>query len=73
VSAAVQFTNPDASNIWETNADDSKQSRRRIFDLAAEDRTLITATHIPFPSFGFVNRRAGGTYAWVPEEWRYAS
>lgn len=73
VSAAVQFSNPDASNIWETNADDSKRSRRTVFDIAARDRTLVTATHIPFPSFGYVDRKADGTYAWIPEEWRYAS
>lgn len=73
VSTAVQFANPDASNIWETSSDDSKRSRRTIFDIAARDRTLITATHLPFPSFGYVDRRSDGTYAWVPEEWRYAS
>lgn len=73
VSTAVQFSNPDASNIWETNSDDSKRSRRTIFDIAARDRTLVTATHLPFPSFGYVERNTDGTYAWVPEEWRYAS
>lgn len=73
VSSAVQFADPDASNIWETSAEDSKRSRRTIFDIAANDRTLVSATHIPFPSFGYVDRRADGSFAWVPEEWRYAS
>ena len=73
ISAAVQFANPDASAIWDTNAEDGKKSRRTIFDIAARDRTLVTATHLPFPSFGYVDRRADGAYKWVPEEWRYAT
>jgi len=73
VSAAIQFANPDASAIWETSAEDSKNSRRRIFEIAARDRTLISATHLPFPSFGYVDRRKDNTYAWVPEEWHYTS
>lgn len=73
ISAAVQFANPDASAIWDTNAEDGKRSRRTIFDMAATDRTLVTATHLPFPSFGYVDRRADGSFRWVPEEWRYAT
>lgn len=73
ISAAIQFANPDASAIWDTNAEDGKKSRRTIFDVAAKERTLVTATHVPFPSFGYVDRRADGSYAWVPEEWRYAT
>ena len=73
ISAAVQFANPDASAIWDTNAEDGKKSRRTIFELAAKDRTLVTATHLPFPSFGYVDSRADGSFKWVPEEWRYAT
>ena len=73
ISAAVQFANPDATAIWDTNAEEGKQSRRTIFDVAATDRTLVTATHLPFPSFGYVDRRADGSFQWVPEEWRYAT
>lgn len=73
ISAAIQFANPDASAIWDTNAEDGKKSRRTIFDVAAKERTLVTATHLPFPSFGYIDRRADGSYEWVPEEWRYAT
>ena len=73
ISAAIQFANPDASAIWDTNAADGKKSRRTIFDVAAKDRTLVTATHLPFPSFGYVDRLKDGSYKWVPEEWRYAT
>ena len=73
ISAAVQFANPDASAIWDTDAEEGKRSRRTILDVAARDRTLITATHLPFPSFGYVDRRADSSYKWVPEEWRYAT
>ena len=73
ISAAIQFANPDASAIWDTNAEDGKTARRTIFDVAAQERALVTATHLPFPSFGYVDRRTDGSYAWVPEEWRYAT
>ncbi len=73
ISAAIQFANPDASAIWDTDAEDGKKSRRTVFDVAAKNRTLVTATHLPFPSFGYVDRRADGSYKWVPEEWRYAT
>lgn len=71
ISAAIQFANPEAGAIWDTSAEDSIKSRKMLFDMAAADRTAITATHIPFPSFGYVDRRTDGTYAYVPEEWRY--
>ena len=73
ISAAVQFKNPEASAIWDTNTEQGIQSRRTIFDLAARERTLVTATHLPFPSFGYVDRRADGGFQWVPDEWRYAT
>ena len=71
ISAAIQFTNPEAGAIWDTSAKDSIKSRKMLFDMAAADKTAITATHIPFPSFGYVESRADGSYAYVPEEWRY--
>ncbi len=73
ISAAIQFANPEAGAIWDTSAEDSIKSRKMLFDMAAADRTAITATHIPFPSFGYVDNRADGSYAYVPEEWRYGS
>lgn len=73
ISAAIQFANPDASAIWDIDAEEGKRSRRTIFELAAKERTLVTATHLPFPSFGYVDNRADGTFKWVPEEWRYAT
>jgi len=71
ISAAIQFSNPEAVAIWDYSPKDLIKTRLRLFDMAAADRTAITATHIPFPSFGYVDRRADGSYAYVPEEWRY--
>lgn len=71
ISAAIQFPDIEAMAIWDYSAEDSIKTRKTLFDMAATDRTVITATHIPFPSFGYVDRRADGSYAYVPEEWRY--
>lgn len=71
ISASIQFTHPEAVAIWDYSPEDVIKTRKRLFDMAAADRTAITATHIPFPSFGYVDRRKDGSYAYVPEEWRY--
>ena len=47
-----------------------RQTRRRLFDMAATDRTLVAGTHLPFPGIGHVVR-SGDAYAWEAEEWQY--
>jgi glyoxylase-like metal-dependent hydrolase (beta-lactamase superfamily II) len=68
--SAVQFAHPEASLSFDTDPAQAAESRRRFFDMAASDRTLIASTHIPFPGVGHV-ARAGDAYAWVPEHWHY--
>ena len=69
-SAAVQFAYPDAGLVFDTDAAEAAASRRRLFDMAATDRTLVAGTHLPFPGIGHVVR-SGDAYAWEAEEWQY--
>lgn len=46
------------------------QSRRRIFDQAAADRTLVLGFHYPFPGLGRILRVDTG-YSWVPAGWEF--
>ena len=71
-SAAVQFPHPDAGLVFDTDPAEAAATRVGLFDRLAADRTLVAGTHMPFPGFGHV-ARAGGAYAWVPEEWRATS
>lgn len=45
-------------------------ARRRIFDQAAADRTLVLGFHYPFPGLGRILRTDTG-YAWVPAGWQF--
>ena len=40
-------------------------ARRRVLDMVAADRLLVSGHHMPFPSVGYVDRSGDG-YAWVP-------
>jgi glyoxylase-like metal-dependent hydrolase (beta-lactamase superfamily II) len=42
--------------------------RRRLFPLAAEERALLAATHMPFPGFGRIIREKD-ELAWAPADW----
>ena len=68
--AAVQFRNPEAGLVFDVDGDTGKRTRRRGLEMAADDRLLIASAHLPFPSFGHVDRLTDG-FAWVAEEWRY--
>lgn len=69
--ASVQFAHPDAGLVFDVDGDTGRATRRRTLDMAASDRLLVAAAHLPFPSFGHV-ARAGSAYAWVPEEWQFS-
>lgn len=70
VHHAIQFAHPAAHMIFDIDPGLGHQSRLRGFDLAATDRLLTAATHLPFPTFGYVARR-GDAYEWVPEVWQH--
>jgi glyoxylase-like metal-dependent hydrolase (beta-lactamase superfamily II) len=52
------------------DAEAAAAARRRIFDRAAADRTLVLGFHFPFPGLGRILRTDDG-YAWVPDGWRF--
>lgn len=46
----------------------AEASRRRIFDMAAADRTLVQGYHFPFPATGYIAKE-GDRYDFVPSAW----
>jgi glyoxylase-like metal-dependent hydrolase (beta-lactamase superfamily II) len=68
-AAALQFDRPDWSMAFDTDQAQSAATRRRLLDMAAQDRLLIAAMHLPFPGIGRVGRR-GDAYTYVPEPWQ---
>jgi hypothetical protein len=44
-------------------------TRRRIFDMAASERLLVTGMRVHVPGFGHLACR-GETFSFVPEAWQ---
>lgn len=59
---------PEWYSIYDTLPEESAATKRRIFDRAASQKTLVMAQHFaPFPSLGTVIRKRGG-WLWKPAE-----
>lgn len=65
----VQVPRPEISMVVDTDPQAAAASRRRMFDMVASERLLVTGMHLHFPGFGHV-ARDGASYAFVPEAWR---
>jgi glyoxylase-like metal-dependent hydrolase (beta-lactamase superfamily II) len=65
----VQVPRPDVSMVVDTDPQAAAASRRRVFDMVASERMLVTGMHLHFPGFAHVVREGGG-YRLVPEAWR---
>ena len=68
--ASVQFKHPEAGLVFDVDGTQGKATRGRLLDMAAGEGVLVASAHLPFPSFGRV-LRAGGAYAWQPDEYRF--
>jgi glyoxylase-like metal-dependent hydrolase (beta-lactamase superfamily II) len=62
---------------WYFDMDDVKDqavaTRKRILDMLAADRVMMTAFHMPFPGVGWIERSgaAGGGYRYVPHRYQF--
>jgi glyoxylase-like metal-dependent hydrolase (beta-lactamase superfamily II) len=67
----VQVPRPDVSMVVDVDPMAAAGSRRRIFDMAASERLLVTGMHMHFPGFGHIARDgpANTAYRFVPEPW----
>lgn len=59
---------PDIAFGFDTDTALAAQSRRKLFDRASSDGTLIAATHVHFPGFGRFTK-TGDVYSYVPATW----
>jgi len=64
----LHLEHPDWTPIYDILPDQAEASKRRIFDLAAEEGALVLGQHFaPFPSVGRVSK-VGEGWRWVPIE-----
>ena len=53
----VQTARPEVCMEFDTDADGAAASRRKVFDMVASDRLLVTGMHLHFPGFAHLVRR----------------
>lgn len=65
---ALFVRHPDWSAIFDMDADQARQTRRRVLDMAAAEGCLVASYHYPFPAVGRIVR-AGDGFDLVPAQW----
>lgn len=60
----------DIAFLFEQDRPAAQAMRARFFPRAVEEKTLIAATHMPFPGFGRIVSD-GGQLGWLPAEWAH--
>lgn len=65
----VQVPRPEVTMVVDVDPAMAEASRRRIFDIAAQERLLVTGMHLHYPGFGHV-AKSGSDYRFVPEPWQ---
>lgn len=64
-SAAVQFVNPDVTIIYDVNAKEAAESRKKAFSDAVKKNYWIAGDHLSFPGIGHISKAKKG-YRWYP-------
>jgi glyoxylase-like metal-dependent hydrolase (beta-lactamase superfamily II) len=62
---AVQFENPAVTIGFDGDQKAAAAARKKLFDAAARDGSLIGAAHLQFPGMGYL-RSEGKGYRYVP-------
>ncbi len=60
--------NPDWQVMFDHNPDEAVATRKRIHDMAATEKLLVSGFHFPFPSLGY-SEKSGNGYRLVPVAW----
>lgn len=67
---SLQLNAPERTLIFDVDKQASERARRRGLEMAATDRLLVAGSHIPFPSFGYIDGHKG-SYRFVPAGWQH--
>ena len=64
-----------ANPNWQVGGDfdgtQAETTRRKLYDMLATDRMLVSGYHFPFPSLGYIEK-AGSGYRLIPVNWNPA-
>jgi len=68
---ALFVRNPDWAAVFDMDADQARQTRHRMLDMAAAERAQVAFYHAPFPATGHIAKEGSG-YRFVPLQWSSA-
>lgn len=66
-NAYIQFDHPEQGLSFDTDMDQARATRKKIFDQVATDRIRVGGMHLPFTALGHLTRKDGGAYTFVPQ------
>jgi glyoxylase-like metal-dependent hydrolase (beta-lactamase superfamily II) len=66
----ASLARPDWHCTFDADKAQGAATRKLIYDMAATERIPVQGYHMPFPSIGYVERRADGGYRWVPHSFQ---
>lgn len=65
---ALFVRNPDWMAVFDQDGETARQTRRRMLDMAATEKTRVHFYHAPFPANGYIVKEGSG-YRLVPAQW----
>jgi glyoxylase-like metal-dependent hydrolase (beta-lactamase superfamily II) len=65
---ALFVRHPDWAPAFDMDPDQARATRRRMLDMAANERMQVAMFHAPFPATGYI-ARAGDGFRFVPVQW----
>lgn len=68
--AYTNFAHPEWYNGFDADGAQTVATRKRLLDMAAEDRIAVLGYHFPFPGVGHV-QRDGDAYRFIPALWQF--
>ena len=66
---ALFLRNPGWHVMFDMDAAKAEETRRRFYDRASADKTLIGGFHFPFPALGYVEKDGANNFKLVPVVW----
>ncbi|MFC4173215.1 MBL fold metallo-hydrolase [Microvirga sp. GCM10011540] len=65
---ALFVRHPDWAAVFDMDADQARQTRHRMLDMAASERAQVAFYHAPFPATGHIAKEGNG-FRFVPVQW----
>lgn len=62
----LSIAKPEWHVKFDMDKDAAVATRKKVLDMLAADRIPFTSYHMPFPAVGYIDKRADGSYHYVP-------